>query len=187
MKDKAEQNTKEKLRLAFEKLLMKKTIEKISVNELSKEIGIHRITFYYHFADKYDLLYYMFKKELMTLVEESESESILGTVIELFRYLVNHEKAYKNAFASDDYQSLKHLYFEATKVFFDNLIDRMTEHENFKVSRKSIINFFSNASTVYIINWLNDPERTDYKIAATELVHMIEFGFLGCLNMNNEE
>ena len=47
--------TKLLLEESLKKLLLHKTIDKITINDLTKDCGISRMSFYYHFKDIYDL------------------------------------------------------------------------------------------------------------------------------------
>lgn len=49
-------STKYALEDALKKLLLQKPIDKITINDLTEECGISRMTFYYHFKDIYDLV-----------------------------------------------------------------------------------------------------------------------------------
>ena len=50
------QTTKEAIAQAFEGLLEKRSIDKITVKDIVAECGVNRQTFYYHFRDIYDLM-----------------------------------------------------------------------------------------------------------------------------------
>ncbi len=50
------QTTKQAIAQAFETLLEKRGIDKITVKDIVAECGINRQTFYYHFHDVYDLM-----------------------------------------------------------------------------------------------------------------------------------
>lgn len=47
--------TKIALEASLMKLLLSKPIDKITINDLTVDCGISRMTFYYHFKDIYDL------------------------------------------------------------------------------------------------------------------------------------
>ena len=49
------QLTKRALEESLKKLLLKKPLTKITINDIAEDCGINRMTFYYHFKDKYDL------------------------------------------------------------------------------------------------------------------------------------
>ena len=41
---------------SLKKLLLKKPLDKITINDLTSDCGISRMAFYYHFKDIYDLV-----------------------------------------------------------------------------------------------------------------------------------
>lgn len=49
------QTTKKALEASLKKLLLKKPINKITINDIAEDCGVNRMTFYYHFTDIYDL------------------------------------------------------------------------------------------------------------------------------------
>ena len=48
--------TKLALEESLKHLLLKKPLDKITINDLTTDCGISRMTFYYHFKDIYDLV-----------------------------------------------------------------------------------------------------------------------------------
>ena len=48
--------TKHALAESLKKLLLKKPLNKITINDLTTDCGISRMAFYYHFKDIYDLV-----------------------------------------------------------------------------------------------------------------------------------
>ncbi len=58
------QTTKEAIAAAFETLLQKRNIEKITVKDIVTECGVNRQTFYYHFHDVYDLMEWSLTEEI---------------------------------------------------------------------------------------------------------------------------
>ena len=48
--------TKRALEASLKNLLLKKPLDKITINDIAEDCGISRMTFYYHFKDIYDLI-----------------------------------------------------------------------------------------------------------------------------------
>ncbi|MGL4485127.1 MAG: TetR family transcriptional regulator, partial [Anaerovoracaceae bacterium] len=55
--------TKQALGAALKKLLSERTLEKISIKDISKECAVNRQTFYYHFKDVFDLFEWVFTED----------------------------------------------------------------------------------------------------------------------------
>ena len=50
------QTTKRALEASLKKLLPRKPLNKITINDITEDCGVNRMTFYYHFQDIYDLI-----------------------------------------------------------------------------------------------------------------------------------
>ena len=55
--------TEKALAASLKKLLEKKTLNKITVRDITDDCGVNRQTFYYHFHDVYDLVEWIFTQE----------------------------------------------------------------------------------------------------------------------------
>lgn len=64
--------TKRLLAEELKALLKKKTLEKITIKELTAGCGVNRQTFYYNFQDIYDLLEWIFEEEGARLQKKTE-------------------------------------------------------------------------------------------------------------------
>lgn len=56
------QTTKEILAASFREFATKKTVDKITIQDIADESGYSPATFYRHFSDKFDLIASAFKK-----------------------------------------------------------------------------------------------------------------------------
>ena len=50
------QTTKRALEDSLKRMLLKKSLDKITISDIAEDCGINRMTFYYHFKDIYDLV-----------------------------------------------------------------------------------------------------------------------------------
>ena len=55
--------TKNAIAMSLKKILDKKVLTKVTINDITKDCGINRMTFYYHFKDIYDLIEWIFIEE----------------------------------------------------------------------------------------------------------------------------
>lgn len=91
------QVTKRALAQSLKNLLLKKPLTKITINDITENCGISRMTFYYHFKDIYDLLEWTCRKDARKALEENRSYSnwqqgllrIFETVLENKPFILN--------------------------------------------------------------------------------------------------
>jgi probable dihydroxyacetone kinase regulator len=90
--------TQKKLALSLKDLMNTETFEKISVNDITKNCGLHRQTFYYHFVDKYELLDWIVYNELIEpLVDDFNFDNMYIKLNNMFTTMLNDKKFYQNA------------------------------------------------------------------------------------------
>ena len=123
--------SKTKLKEALLELMKDRKFEKINVCEICEHAGIHRMTFYNHYADKYAL----FDEAIQDIKDNihdrytkqihlNSSISYTEQVIRLFEVLINELSVYRPIFksiiGSDDYYELFSLIH---KTFEEGLTD----------------------------------------------------------------
>lgn len=95
---KEKRNTKNELAKSFKLLLEKIPMEKLTVQEITDLTGVIRPTFYNHFSDKYELLEYIIRNDLLMPIKPL---LVNGMIIEgltlLFTNMKNERKFYENA------------------------------------------------------------------------------------------
>lgn len=82
------EQTKLQLAAALKTLMAQKSMEKITIAELTSMCHIRRQSFYYHFEDIYDLLRWMIENEAISLLKQQEGALLWKEgLLQLFRYL----------------------------------------------------------------------------------------------------
>ena len=64
--------TKLALEASLKKLLLKKPVDKITINDLTEDCGISRMAFYYHFKDIYDLVEWVCLEDARVALEDGK-------------------------------------------------------------------------------------------------------------------
>ena len=101
-------NTKTLLAQSLQDLMRTHPLEKISVNDIVEHAGVGRNTFYYHFADKYDLVNWCFQKGIMQFLTESPSLGNWQSIAEqLEQYFREHQVFYTNALSYTGQNNLR--------------------------------------------------------------------------------
>lgn len=84
---------------ALQNLLRIFPIEKITIDQICKEAGIHRSTFYRYFQDKYDLLEYAFDQFLIANIDQNHVIESLITLIAEDKVLFRNVSINNNNFS----------------------------------------------------------------------------------------
>ena len=112
--------TKKKLAAALKELMKNSTFDKITVSDITEKCNVHRQTFYYHFQDRYELLDWIFLKEIIEpFTENISSENIQEKFFNLFETMSTEKKFYQNALKTNSDDLTKYI----SKVASDQLVD----------------------------------------------------------------
>ena len=101
---------------SFKEIAVQKPIEKITIKEITDKAGVIRPTFYNHFQDKYELLEWIVKEELIfpmkPLIEEKH---IKEAVTESMNVMLSEKVFYTNTNKLSGQNSFREILFMAVK------------------------------------------------------------------------
>ncbi len=92
-------NAKQKFYCAIDTILMDRTIDKICVNDIIREAGTSRSTFYRHYYDKYALVRDYYNFVVRGVLEKNSNEDLvwIDGLILILKELESHSRYYRNA------------------------------------------------------------------------------------------
>lgn len=152
-------------------LLTQKELRNITVQELSDRVDIHRVTFYKHFMDIYDVyeqLENVILTELGLLITEHGVKTTFEVYPVVFRYIKEHSAYFKMIFSP---HSTSTLYCKILKMVEG--LNRVIWAERFGVDMNdgkidSVIRYHSNGMLAIIAGWvLSDFVQSDDDIIET--------------------
>lgn len=111
--------TKLLLAQSLQQLMLTMPLEKISVNDIVEKAGVGRNTFYYHFADKYDLVTWYFQTGVTPfLFEHTQYGSWQSILIGLEEYFRQNKVFYENALAYTGQNSLSEYIYDFMQKYY---------------------------------------------------------------------
>lgn len=119
------QITKRALEASLKNLLLKKPVNKITIQDIAEDCGINRMTFYYHFKDIYDLIEWSCEEDARRAIEGNKTyDTWEQGFLNLF-YAVEENKPFiMNVYR---YVSREQIEQYLYRVVFDLLIDVVEE------------------------------------------------------------
>jgi AcrR family transcriptional regulator len=110
---------------ALSKLLLIKSIEHLTVNDIIRESGVSRATFYRHFLDKYDVMTSYYKCILeTTLFTFNAGVPWRDAVCSIYGVIRDNSKFFQNAFRCEDANSLKCYIYSMSREFHLEILKR---------------------------------------------------------------
>lgn len=162
------QITKQMLRDAFLSLLEKKPISKITISELVVLCDVNRKTFYYHFADVYDLLQWHLNNEIDKAISAIDSPYDLDVTIAYSKNYMKQHSYLQNCINEPVARNKFTEVLEKTlyPMIFKILSDLESSHEkSIDADFKDFLTKNITRTTVLsILDSIENPNEYDYKL-----------------------
>lgn len=162
------EQTKLQLAAALKILMAQKSMDKITIAELTSLCNIRRQSFYYHFEDIYDLLRWMIENEAISLLKQQEGALLWKEgLLQLFRYLEENRTVCLCALKSVGRDHLRRFFEADIYAIIHRTIEQLTEnigvHSNLDsfVDVEMLTHFYVVALAGMIESWLlGEIDRT---------------------------
>ena len=150
-------NRKEEICVALKRLMKRKSIQKITIQEIADECGISRYTFYYHFQDIYDCLSWMLQEGLrerfQEIGENPDWEAASTSFVEDFR---ENRTIYKHLLTSPRPDLIRNFLHQEIQPLVQIYISKTIQSCQYQVSDSYLdflTNFFTSAMEGMLIFW----------------------------------
>ncbi|MCQ2575743.1 MAG: TetR/AcrR family transcriptional regulator [Treponema sp.] len=122
--------TKNKMGDALKAQVYTKVFSKITVGDIITSCNINRNTFYYHFENMYDLLYWTYEREIQNIVTSFRAAN--GTIPQaldfILSYIDQNITLCQTAYESLGENELKNMYERDLKDFISIIIDFLCQN-----------------------------------------------------------
>lgn len=146
--------TKRALAAALKGLMEHQSLQKISVGQICAACGMNRKSFYYHFRDKQDLVYWIFRTEFLENVQPEASSDGWSLLTDVCRYLYEERDFYREALSAQGQNSLR----ECLHTWVNPLLLEMAAHLFQDCSPEDLafcLHFYSDAFLTSMVHWLS--------------------------------
>lgn len=152
--------TKQKIAEALKYYMRRKDFQKITVKEILAYADITRPTFYYHFADIYAAMQWMFDRELLELLKKSDNiVSWDEGILLVLQYVEDNRDICLCAYNSVGRDLLQQLFRRQTEEIMKKFVDGLTEKIKADPEDTAfIIDFYTMALVSALIQWMLKPE-----------------------------
>lgn len=157
------QLTKRALAQSLKNLLLKKPFTKITVNDIAKDCGISRMTFYYHFKDLYDLIEWSCTEDVRKALEEKDTcETWQAGLLQIFEVMRENKPFLTNICRCVHKEQTERF----IKPFMDRLILKIVREESGDVNVSEADKTFIARAYSYIfvgimLDWIRDDMREE--------------------------
>lgn len=155
----------------FKKLCRTKGFDKISIADITGACGLGRQTFYYHFADKYELLGWIYYRECFELlVEDITLDNWDGQLCRMLEHMQKDASFYKNTIRSQADNFTDYL-FGIARTLFTEAIEKLDESGNVgEQDRSFYAEFYAYGCCGVVLSWV----KSGMKRPAAEVAHHLK-------------
>lgn len=169
--------TKHALEDSLKVLLLRKPFNKITIGDLTKECGINRMTFYYHFTDMHHLLSWIILDEIHQLLLNT---NIYPEGFICLLYKMKEDKVYiMNVYHSLHQEELQSYLSPMIQGLLKMKIEEEAQEISIKESDKEFIaRFYSYCIVELLIDWVKDDMKESPELLSDKMNEIMD----GCIH-----
>ena len=167
------QTTKRALEASLKKLLLEKPLNKITINDITEDCGVNRMTFYYHFKDIYDLVDWILAEDAAKAMEGRRGFGTWSEAyLDVLHQLQDNKTLVLNVYRSVGREQVEQYLYK----MLDPLLRMFVERENIPVQEEDkqfIIDFYKYGFVGMVLEWIRRDMKTEPAIMAERLNTMM--------------
>ena len=156
--------TKHALAESLKKLLLKKPLNKITINDLTTDCGISRMAFYYHFKDIYDLVEWACLEESRKALQGKKTyDTWQEGLLQIFEAVYENKPFIINAYNAISREQIENFLFQLTHDLIMSVVEEQARSTSLTQEQKSFIADFYKYSFVGImLDWICQGMKSNY-------------------------
>lgn len=163
--------TKQALEESLKKILLKKPLDKITINDLTTDCGISRMAFYYHFKDIYDLVEWACVEDATIALQGKKTYSDWQEgLLQIFEAVYENKPFILNVYHAVSREQIENYLYQLTYSLIEDIVKEQSAGEAIGEEDKVFIAHFYKYSFVGVmLDWIKQGMKADYQ----ELVYKI--------------
>ena len=168
--------TKLALEESLKHLLLKKPLDKITINDLTTDCGISRMTFYYHFKDIYDLVEWCCLEDARIALQGKKTSSTWHEgLLQIFDAVMENKPFIMNVYHALSREQNENYLFRLTRDLIMNVIKECSKGMNITANEQSFIaDFYKYSFVGVMLDWIKKGMKENYHEIANDI----------CITMN---
>ena len=178
------QFTKRALEESLKHLLLKKPLNKITINDIAEDCGINRMTFYYHFKDIYDLVEWSCLEDAQRALDgKSTYETWQEGFVQIFRAVQENKPFVMNVYRCVSREQVERYLTPLTDSLLMGVINELSRDMVVREEDKAFIaRVYSYAFVGLLLDWIKDDMRAAPEPLVERFALVIQDDLVGALN-----
>lgn len=180
--------TKEAMGNALKDLVVKKSFDKISINDITSACGLGRQSFYYHFQDKYQLLEWVFREGALRPLHSDVTIKTWPKRLEQTLMAMEAERRFYVSAVKAQPEFFSRCFAEEMEPLLANLADCIYQHGELSDARRDFgAEFYALGCSAVVTRWARGGMRTPAFLLARDIYLLSKEGEWACRrNYENE-
>ena len=178
------QTTKRALEASLKKLLVQKPLNKITINDITEDCGVNRMTFYYHFKDIYDLVDWIMVEDARQAMEDwKDIDDWDKAFLDVLLKIQENKLLVLNVYRSISREQVEQYLYKMVDPLLHEFVDKETRDISIQDEDKQfVIDFFKYALVGMVLEWIRKDMKEDPVRMTERLNTLIRGDFQRALN-----
>lgn len=168
--------TKKALEDSLKNLLLQKPLSKITISDITKDCGINRMTFYYHFKDIYDLIEWICTEETARAINGKKTyETWQQGFLQTFQMVLDNKPFISNVYHSISREKIEDYFYAITYDLLIGVVEEKATGMNVsEATKKFIANFYNFAFVGLLLDWIKKDMQDDPQLIIDQVSTLIQ-------------
>ena len=164
--------TKLALEAALKRCLLHKPIDKITINDLTSECGISRMSFYYHFKDIYDLVELGCVEDGRRAFQGKKTyDTWREGVLQIFEAVMENKPFILNVYRNISRGKIESFLHKLTYDLISGVIEERSAESDLEEEDKIFIaEFYKYGFVGVMLDWIDGGMKDDYKKIVEKMI-----------------
>ena len=178
------QVTKRALEASLKHLLAKKPLDKITINDITEDCGINRMTFYYHFKDIYDLVEWSCQEDASrALAGKKTYETWQQGLLQIFQAVLDNKPFILNVYRSVSREQVEKYLTPLTDDLLMGVINELSAEMVVRAEDKAFIaQVYSYAFVGLMLDWIKGEMKQEPEALVNRFALVIQDDLPSALN-----
>lgn len=157
------QITKRALEASLKHLLLQKPLHKITINDITEDCGINRMTFYYHFKDIYDLVEWSCEEDARKALAGNRTyDTWQQGFLQILQAVLENKPFIMNVYHSVSREQVENYLYQVTYDLLIGVVEeKSAEMQVARVDKEFLADLYKYAFVGLILDWIRRDMKDD--------------------------
>ena len=157
------QITKRALEASLKHLLLQKPLHKITINDITEDCGINRMTFYYHFKDIYDLVEWSCEEDARKALAGNRTYDIWQQGFsQILQAVLENKPFIMNVYHSVSREQVENYLYQVTYDLLIGVVEeKSAEMQVARADKEFLADLYKYAFVGLILDWIRRDMKDD--------------------------